>query len=214
MNILLYTETDALLGSLAIYGFLMVASIIFCVLFAIACYVAISLSIYNLSKKCGFNHPWMAFIPVAQNAKLFNLAGFNDKTFWILTIIMFATILFPVIGTIISLAYCVLSFYVCVRIAENFGGGVGSQVLTCLCSPVMLMYFWLSKKQYVPKPLPQEVEDILRKCELSDNVEANANTQAQHTTWYNTQKNTNQQQEQTEQPKSVNIEINTEKDDF
>ena len=172
MQILLSAASaeSEILGMFAALSGLMLIFWIWFIILWVACYLSVSLPVYLLSKRSGQKNPWLSFIPIAYNLKLFNLAGFNDKTFWTVFLISLISFLVPILGQIVWLAYFALNIYVLYRVAQNFGGDTLIQVLTCIFGTIVLFYFVFTKKEYNPMPLPNEIESVLKKYNLTDDV--------------------------------------------
>lgn len=146
--------------------------LILLVFLSICCYVIKSLALFNLSKKAGAKSPILSFIPILQNAKIFNLAGFTDIAFYGVLVILFLAYCIPskLIALLIGIVHLALTIYMRCRVAKNFGGGIGKQILTCLFEPIMLIYFALTNKVYTSTPIYKKIYETLDKCNLTDFV--------------------------------------------
>ena len=146
--------------------------LIFLAFLSVCCYMIKALTLFNLSKKAGTKTPILAFIPILQNAKIFNLAGFTDIAFYGTLIVLFLAYCIPskLIALLIGIVQLVLTIYIKCRVAKNFGGGIGKQILTCLFEPIMLIYFALTNKVYTPTQIHKKIYEILDKCNLTDFV--------------------------------------------
>jgi hypothetical protein len=130
----------------AVFGVLMLFALFWC----IVSYIIKAVTIYVLAKRTGTPRTWFAFIPFLQNMKVYNLAGFSEKTFlavWLASLVLgmipVKEILF--VGTIL---YTAATIYVKVRTAQNFGGGIWLILLNVLFEPFVLIYLAIANKPF------------------------------------------------------------------
>lgn len=90
-------STDALTGGLLA---LFAGFFVFLVIFVLAIYVYNSLAWAAIGKKLKYKRPWLAWIPIANIAMIFQMGGFHWA--WIFLAII------PIIGIIISMVFMVL----------------------------------------------------------------------------------------------------------
>lgn len=136
----------------------------------LCCFMVKSIALYSLAKRTNSKAPWLAFIPILQNAKIFNLAGFTDIAFYAVALVLFLGYCFPIkiFIVLVGFVHLVLAIYIKARVAKNFGGGIVEQILMCLFEPLMLVYFVFTKKTHFPKPINNALAQLLRNCKLED----------------------------------------------
>ena len=151
---------------------------IFAAFWCLVCYLIKAFTVFELAKRANAPRAWFAFIPILQNMKIYNFAGFSEKAclaFWGL---FFAIGFIPVQEILIvsSLAQIALTVYIRVQTAKNFGGGVCAQVLNAIFEPFVLIYFALSNKQFTKTPIWEPLEQLLHELSLDTNFGENVET--------------------------------------
>lgn len=115
------------------YGSFVAAAIIGSILMAIigiAFYIFFSFALYKLVQKRGMPNPWMAWIPIAQfyilglMVKKTKISTFEIPSLEIVLPVGLLAVLIlgaiPVIGTLISLAFYVLTFFVLMELYKQY----------------------------------------------------------------------------------------------
>jgi hypothetical protein len=91
-NILLATDWSSLFsnpevaaGSAGMLGFL-AGMIVLAIIVGVALYVYMALALQTIGKKLKYKNPWLAWIPIANNAMLLELGGFHWAWIFLLLI--------------------------------------------------------------------------------------------------------------------------------
>lgn len=155
---------------MGILGILFIVTVI-CVCCNIACYLIKAFTLFVLAKRANAPRAWFAFIPFLQNMKLYNLAGYSEKAFLIvwLASLLLGCIPIPELLFIWGLLHTVITVYVRVRVAQNFGGDVGLIILNVLFEPFVLIYLALSDRKFALRPEWQPLDTFLHRCNLDTN---------------------------------------------
>ena len=101
-------------------------------------YLLMVYPLYKMYQKAGLKHPKLAFIPIINTLKLYNLANLSA---WLILISII-----PVIGVFLT---GILSCYVSFKIAENFGLGTLGCILAIFFTTFVYWYIVLDDKQFV-----------------------------------------------------------------
>lgn len=157
-------------GPLANFFEIIVLLILAATIKLIICYLIKAFTVFKLAKNSNQKWCWWAYIPILQDAKIYKLAGFTEKLFFIVLLI---TIIVPIIHIphlieIFSILSVIWNCYIRWRVARNFGGDIIMGILNIFFEPFVLIYLTLTNKPFNPQPLPKEIANFLDDMGLTD----------------------------------------------
>ncbi len=198
----------------------------------IALFVCKSIGVYFLSLRTKQKNAWMAFVPILQDMKVFNMAGLSSKLYVIFYCVYRALlsaklewgILAPIwwIGVAV---YVVGLLYARYQMAKNFGGSQAVCILNALFEPIMVLYIVYKKLTHQYTPQYAKVDTYLKAYGLYEDPATFVDPNAKPEPAFGKAKQ--QPQQQYQQPQSdwyqnttpyqntnpTPIQINTEKED-
>ena len=132
-------------------------------------YVCQSVGIYLLALRTKQKNPWMAFVPVLQNMKLFNMAGLSSKVyvlFYCLYRAMLSAklewdIMMPIVW--VGFAFFAIGLlYARYQMAKNFGCSQLVCILNALFAPFVMLYIVYKKNAHQYTPQYAKVDTYLK----------------------------------------------------
>lgn len=136
-------------------------------IFSLISYLFSAIALYALTKRTGQKHAWMSWVPLVNDAKLFNLAGLTDKCFFVVMLTLYVLSLVPYVSFVSTPINIAVTLFVKWRVAKNFGGEALQSVLTILLGPIMLWYFWLGKKEWINTQIHPEIQSLIDQLNLN-----------------------------------------------
>ena len=131
-------------------------------------YLCKAVGLFFLCRKTNQKHSWLAFIPIVQDVKVFNLAGLNSIAFALFYVLYRALysaqieggllMLVAWIGIVLHLLGIVLVRY---QMAINFGMSEAMCVLNIIFEPFVLLYLAFSNVTHHYNILPYNFQKIL-----------------------------------------------------
>jgi hypothetical protein len=164
------TNTFDAFGPLADF-FEIIAYLFFMVIIkCIICFLIKAWTVHKLAKNSNQQYCWWAFFPVLQNAKIYRLAGFTEKLFFVILLIAIIVPIIPVpyLVEIFGILSIIWNYYIRWRVARNFGGQILMGILNIFFEPFVLIYLALTNKPFNPQPLPREIASFLDDMGLTD----------------------------------------------
>jgi hypothetical protein len=117
-------------------------------LFVIAFYVVVVIGLWKTFVKAG--HPgWAAIIPFYNLYIWVKIAGKPTSWFWIMLVGALLSWI-PIIGWLLAIAIWVMSLFLALAVARNFGQGTGFGILLWLFAPIMYLVLGFGNFRYQP----------------------------------------------------------------
>lgn len=142
---------------LGVAGTILKITYIICI---VALFICKAIGVYFLSLRTKQKHAWMAFVPILQDMKVFNMAGLSSKVYVIFYCVYRALLsaqlewgIFAPIWWIGIAVYAIGLLYARYQMAKNFGGSQAVCILNAIFEPIMVLYIFYKKftHQYTPQ---------------------------------------------------------------
>ncbi|NLZ34371.1 MAG: hypothetical protein GX889_05585 [Clostridiales bacterium] len=117
-------------------------------IYLIAYYLFIAFPYYKMYQRANLKNPWIAFIPLIGQFKIFNLANFS--MWYYLALIGIAFI--PFVGALIIFIFMI---YVYCKIFKNFCLGPLGTIIGIFFAPFVIWYIVLARKPFIGQLNPK-----------------------------------------------------------
>lgn len=111
-------------------------------------YLFVAFPYYKMYQRANLKNPWIAFIPLIGQFKIFNLANFS--MWYYLALIGIAFI--PFVGILIVGIFSIYMYY---KILKNFCLGPLGIILGIFFTPIVIWYIVLARKPFIGQLNPK-----------------------------------------------------------